>query len=134
MPVLVSPATLKMKLVVLLVITLVGLVASQGREEIPPELRCFLKGFFKCRSGLQSICAEFKGNNRRAVPLPKRRFNGQCPILGQTIPNVNLDSVDLPPCPCVDGNQVISRLLNLSSYDSSSSCLGRFGGCLFHMP
>ena len=87
---------------------IIGFVVSQGVEEIPPELKCYLKGFFKCRAGLKDVCSEFKGNNRRAVPIPKDRkeFNGNCPILGTPIPKVNLTEVELPDCPCMDGNGV----------------------------
>ena len=85
-------------------------LGSCQRDEIPPELKCFLKGFFKCRTGLQSICSEFQGNNRRPVPIPKRRFNGQCPILGQNIPKVDLATLDLPPCPC-DGVNGVSGVI-----------------------
>ena len=89
-------------------VLLIGFVASQSVEEIPAELKCYLKGFFKCRAGLKDVCSEFKGNNRRAVPIPKDReeFNGNCPILGQEIPKVNLTEIELPDCPCEDGNGV----------------------------
>ena len=77
--------------------------------------KSFLKGFFKCRKNLRSVCSEFEGNNRRPVPIPKRRFEGNCPILGQTIPKVDLATISLPDCPCVDGNSV-RFLYFLNSY------------------
>ena len=98
-----------MKVTIFCLVLFVGIVSSQSADEIPPELKCFLKGFFKCRKNLRSVCSEFEGNNRRPVPIPKRRFEGNCPILGQTIPKVDLATISLPDCPCVDGNSV--RLL-----------------------
>ena len=95
-----------MKVTIFCLVLFVGIVSSQSADEIPPELKCFLKGFFKCRKNLRSVCSEFEGNNRRPVPIPKRRFEGNCPILGQTIPKVDLATISLPDCPCVDGNSV----------------------------
>ena len=97
---------MKVAFVLILLIVIVSGQRGGGVEEIPPELKCFLKGFFKCRTMLRTICSEFQGNNRRPVPIPKRRFEGNCPILGQTIPKVDLKTVELPDCPCVDGNGV----------------------------
>ena len=106
-----------MKTTLIFLAIFVAFASGQGSEEIPPELRCFLRGFFKCRSGLQSICSEFQGNNRRPVPIPKRRFNGQCPILGTQIPKTDLKDIDLPPCPCTNGNEVkIELLKNVNPY------------------
>jgi len=86
---------------------IIGFVISQSPEEIPPELKCYLKGLFKCRAGLKDVCSEFKGRNRIAVPIPKDRkeLNGNCTIpVGFPLPKVNLTEVELPDCPCVDGN------------------------------
>ena len=103
-----------MKVTIFCLVLFVGIVSSQSADEIPPELKCFLKGFFKCRKNLRSVCSEFEGNNRRPVPIPKRRFEGNCPILGQTIPKVDLSTISLPDCPCVDGNSVrLFYFLNL---------------------
>ena len=111
-----------MKVTIFCLVLFVGIVSSQSADEIPPELKCFLKGFFKCRKNLRSVCSEFEGNNRRPVPIPKRRFEGNCPILGQTIPKVDLATISLPDCPCVDGNSVrfhyFLNLLHLNLHET----------------
>ena len=88
---------------------IIGFVVSQSPEEIPPELKCYLKGLFKCRAGLKDVCSQFEGRNRIAVPIPKDRkeLNGNCTIpVGFPLPKVNLTEVELPDCPCKDGNGV----------------------------
>ena len=99
-------------------VLLICIVTSQKRprylpQKIPKELKCYQKGFFKCQTGvrrarLQTICSEYEGLNRIAWPIPKERkeFNGTCPILATPIPKFNLTEVELPDCPCVDGNKV----------------------------
>ena len=103
-----------MKSLFVTLLLLFAFVHCQSPDEIPEELKCFLRGFFKCRSGLRTVCSNFKGNNRRPVPIPKRRFDGQCPILGQEIPKVDLKAIDLPPCPCTNGTSVSSTQLYMT--------------------
>ena len=82
-----------------------GLVSSQ--RAVPEKLKCFIKGFFKCKDGLKNLCSEFPDfEDRRPVPIPKNRLNGTCPILGQELPLTEIEYIDLPPCPCQEGNPV----------------------------
>ena len=82
-----------------------GLVSSQ--REVPEQLKCFIKGFFKCKDSLRNLCSEFPDfEDRRPVPIPKNRLNGTCPILGQELPLTEIKYIDLPPCPCQEGNPV----------------------------
>ena len=82
-----------------------GLVSSQ--REVPEQLKCFIKGFFKCKDSLRNLCSEFPDfEDRRPVPIPKNRLNGTCPILGQELPLTEIKYIDLPPCPCQEGNSV----------------------------
>ena len=82
-----------------------GLVSSQ--REVPEQLKCFIKGFFKCKDSLRNLCSEFPNfEDRRPVPIPKNRLNGTCPILGQELPLTEIKYIDLPPCPCQEGNPV----------------------------
>ena len=36
---------------------------------------------------------------------------GKCPILGQVLPLKDIKYIDLPPCPCVENNPVVSTKL-----------------------
>ena len=95
-----------MKPICVVLFLFLGFVYSQKPGEFPKELECFIKGFFKCGPKIKNYCAEFKGDDRRPVPIPKDRLNGQCPILGQIMPLKDIKYIDLPPCPCKDGNPV----------------------------
>merc|ERR1711935_1065762 len=126
--VIISKRTVSMKVTIFCLVLFLGIVSSQSTDEIPPELKCFLKGFFKCRKNLRSVCSEFEGNNRRPVPIPKNRtISGDCPILGQTIPKVDLASITLPDCPCVDGNSG-------DSVDVCFTCIDRGTGVVLKAP
>jgi len=56
---------------VILFFLFLGSAFSQGPEKVPEQLKCFIKGFFQCRKGLKDLCAEFEGDDRRPVPIPK---------------------------------------------------------------
>ena len=88
---------------VAIILVLVFVAVSEAQRGIPPEIKCYIPGLLNssCQSKLRSICKEFSGDDRKPIPMPKSRFGGQCPILGQVIPlSQDLSSVDLPPCPC----------------------------------
>eukprot|EP00093_Oithona_nana_P012589 12589.XXX_488291_487774_1 [CDS] Oithona nana genome sequencing. len=77
-------------------------------QGIPPELKCFMRGLTNrsCGAKIRQVCSEFKGDDKKPIPIPKSQFGGQCPILGQVIPlasSIAEANVDLPPCPCENG-------------------------------
>merc|ERR1719369_1585731 len=117
-----------MKSSFVLFLVLIGFAhCQQSSEAIPEELKCFLRGFFKCRVGLQTLCADQEGNNRRPVPIPKRRFDGECPILGQKIPKVDISNIELPPCPCSNGT-------GGDSVEVCFTCVDRENGVVLKKP
>jgi len=92
----------------ILAIFAIFMAVTNGQKpgEIPEEVKCFLKGFFKCRDNIQKLCDGFEGEQRRPVPIPKDRVNGVCPIVGQKMELLDIKDIDFPPCPCVNGNPV----------------------------
>lgn len=84
-------------------------------QGIPPELKCFMRGLTNrsCGAKIREVCDEYKGDDRKPIPIPKSQFGGECPIVGATIPLANSiaeANVDLPPCPCENGVGVIDIL------------------------
>ena len=86
-------------------------------QGIPPELKCFMRGLTNrsCGAKIRQVCSEFKGDDKKPIPIPKSQFGGQCPMLGQVIPlasSIAEANVDLPPCPCENGVGVILYILH----------------------